>query len=156
MRKKRTPGGRHGRRSSTTWATDGPQYRFELEYRAQCLPQVRSMVCRWLHERGLDTLAPDAALIATELCSNLRHTPGPGGRVRLCHLPGGLHLAVRDRSTVLPVGPPTTAPCMTATSGRGLYVAAASADKFEIEPLGTGGKVVWGELYTDSPARAER
>ncbi|MBQ1122218.1 ATP-binding protein [Streptomyces sp. B15] len=137
------------------WATDGPEYLFELEYQAQCLPQVRSLVCKWLHARGLDVLAMDAALIATELCSNLRHTPDRWGEVSLRHLPGGLRLAVRDRSTVLPVVP-ATAPCVTATGGRGLYVAAASADKFEIEPLSAGGKIIWGELFANASARAER
>ncbi|GAA2626365.1 ATP-binding protein [Streptomyces axinellae] len=140
--------------AAPTWAAEGPEYRFEAEYQTQHLPQLRWLVRSWIHQRGLDILAPDVALIATELCSNLRHVPDRYGEVELRALDAGLRLSVRDRSEALPVVP-SAPPCVTATSGRGLLVAALTADRFQIEAV-AGGNVIWAEVRAPSEKGAVR
>jgi len=95
---------------------------------------------------GLDTFAPAACLVVSELVTN--STVHAGTDIALsvasCHeaCPGAVRLAVRDNSADLPqqqdadLGP----------HGRGLIIVAGFCRAFGVLPTAQGGKVVWAVI----------
>ncbi|MBM7440344.1 SpoIIE family protein phosphatase [Streptomyces sp. HB132] len=111
----------------------------------QGLSDARSIVRQALNEWGLAALADDAELVTGELLVNvLLHTEG-GAVLTLEVLPEPvrrIRLSVQDRSSVWPR---RRAPGETSTSGRGLLLLDAVADRWGVEPRGEG-KAVWCEI----------
>ncbi|MFD3611051.1 SpoIIE family protein phosphatase [Streptomyces atroolivaceus] len=111
----------------------------------QGLSEARSIVRQALTEWDLAGLADDAELVTGELLVNvLLHTEG-GAVLTLEVLPEPvrrIRLSVQDRSSVWPR---RRTPGETSTSGRGLLLLDAVAERWGIEPRGEG-KAVWCEI----------
>ncbi|MFD6279421.1 SpoIIE family protein phosphatase [Streptomyces sp. NPDC060209] len=111
----------------------------------QGLSEARSIVRQALTDWGLAGLADDAELVTGELLVNvLLHTEG-GAVLTLEVLPEPvrhIRLSVQDRSSVWPR---RRTPGETSTSGRGLLLLDAVAERWGIEPRGEG-KAVWCEI----------
>ncbi|WP_329042530.1 SpoIIE family protein phosphatase [Streptomyces sp. NBC_00178] len=109
------------------------------------LSEARSIVRQALADWGLAVLADDAVLVTGELLVNvLLHTEG-GAVLTLEVLPEPvrrIRLSVQDRSSVWPR---RRAPGETSTTGRGLLLLDAVAERWGIEPRGEG-KAVWCEI----------
>ncbi|MFF4243312.1 SpoIIE family protein phosphatase [Streptomyces sp. NPDC001822] len=109
------------------------------------LSEARSIVRQALADWGLASLADDAVLVTGELLVNvLLHTEG-GAVLTLEVLPEPvrrIRLSVQDRSSVWPR---RRAPGETSTTGRGLLLLDAVAERWGIEPRGEG-KAVWCEI----------
>ncbi|MFC8225319.1 SpoIIE family protein phosphatase [Streptomyces sp. NPDC057287] len=111
----------------------------------QGLSEARSIVRQALTDWDLAGLADDAELVTGELLVNvLLHTEG-GAVLTLEVLPEPvrrIRLSVQDRSSVWPR---RRTPGETSTSGRGLLLLDAVAERWGIEPRGEG-KAVWCEI----------
>ncbi|MEU2680781.1 SpoIIE family protein phosphatase [Streptomyces sp. NPDC007107] len=111
----------------------------------QGLSEARSIVRQALADWDLAGLADDAELVTGELLVNvLLHTEG-GAVLTLEVLPEPvrrIRLSVQDRSSVWPR---RRTPGETSTSGRGLLLLDAVAERWGIEPRGEG-KAVWCEI----------
>ncbi|MER5554782.1 SpoIIE family protein phosphatase [Streptomyces sp. NPDC002793] len=111
----------------------------------QGLSEARTIVRQALTDWDLAGLADDAVLITGELLVNvLLHTEG-GAVLTLEVLPEPVRrvrLSVQDRSSVWPR---RRTPGETSTSGRGLLLLDAVAERWGIEPRGEG-KAVWCEI----------
>ncbi|MFC5171099.1 SpoIIE family protein phosphatase [Streptomyces mutomycini] len=111
----------------------------------QGLSEARSIVRQALRDWGLAVLADDAELVTGELLVNvLLHTEG-GAVLTLEVLPEPvrrIRLSVQDRSSVWPR---RREPGETSTSGRGLLLLDAVAERWGVEPRGEG-KAVWCEI----------
>ncbi|MFJ6852825.1 SpoIIE family protein phosphatase [Streptomyces sp. NPDC091271] len=111
----------------------------------QGLSEARSIVRQALTDWELAGLADDAELVTGELLVNvLLHTEG-GAVLTLEVLPEPVRrvrLSVQDRSSVWPR---RRTPGETSTSGRGLLLLDAVAERWGIEPRGEG-KAVWCEI----------
>ncbi|MEU0300718.1 SpoIIE family protein phosphatase [Streptomyces sp. NPDC006175] len=111
----------------------------------QGLSEARSIVRQALTDWELAGLADDAELVTGELLVNvLLHTEG-GAVLTLEVLPEPvrrIRLSVQDRSSVWPR---RRTPGETSTSGRGLLLLDAVAERWGIEPRGEG-KAVWCEI----------
>lgn len=111
----------------------------------QGLSEARSIVRQALRDWGLAGLADDAELVTGELLVNvLLHTEG-GAVLTLEVLPEPvrrIRLSVQDRSSVWPR---RREPGETSTSGRGLLLLDAIAERWGVEPRGEG-KAVWCEI----------
>lgn len=111
----------------------------------QGLSEARSIVRQALQDWDLSGLADDAVLVTGELLVNvLLHTEG-GAVLTLEVLPEPVRrvrLSVQDRSSVWPR---RRTPGETSTSGRGLLLLDAVAQRWGIEPRGEG-KAVWCEI----------
>ncbi|MFE5243644.1 MULTISPECIES: SpoIIE family protein phosphatase [unclassified Streptomyces] len=111
----------------------------------QGLSEARSIVRQALKDWDLAGLADDAELVTGELLVNvLLHTEG-GAVLTLEVLPEPvrrIRLSVQDRSSVWPR---RRTPGETSTSGRGLLLLDAVAERWGIEPRGEG-KAVWCEI----------
>ncbi|MFF5724999.1 SpoIIE family protein phosphatase [[Kitasatospora] papulosa] len=111
----------------------------------QGLSEARSIVRQALTDWDLAGLADDAELVTGELLVNvLLHTEG-GAVMTLEVLPEPvrrIRLSVQDRSSVWPR---RRTPGETSTSGRGLLLLDAVAERWSIEPRGEG-KAVWCEI----------
>ncbi|KWX02408.1 ATP-binding protein [Carbonactinospora thermoautotrophica] len=106
---------------------------------------VREQVSRW----GLAALTDTAAVVVSELVTNLvRHAHAPGW-LRVAYVNGVLRIEVFDPD------PHTPQPCdadLDDEAGRGLALVATLAAEFGWEPR-DGGKVVYAELHhSDVPA----
>ncbi len=82
------------------------------------------------------------AILTTEVVTNAVLHAGTGFLVRATELPGGIRVAVTDRSTSPPVmqdyGP-------NSPTGRGLHIVDAMADRWGVDPTDSG-KTVWFEV----------
>ncbi|MFI2780354.1 ATP-binding SpoIIE family protein phosphatase [Streptomyces sp. ALB3] len=111
----------------------------------QGLSEARSIVRQALRDWGFAGLADDAELVTGELLVNvLLHTEG-GAVLTLEVLPEPvrrIRLSVQDRSSVWPR---RRTPGETSTSGRGLLLLDAVAERWGVEPRGEG-KAVWCEI----------
>ncbi|MEV0011462.1 SpoIIE family protein phosphatase [Streptomyces sp. NPDC047973] len=111
----------------------------------QGLSEARSIVRQALADWDLAALADDAELVTGELLVNvLLHTEG-GAVLTLEVLPEPvrrIRLSVQDRSSAWPR---RRTPGETSTSGRGLLLLDAVAERWGIEPRGEG-KAVWCEI----------
>ncbi|MCX9193447.1 hypothetical protein C3Y87_19010 [Carbonactinospora thermoautotrophica] len=106
---------------------------------------VREHLARW----GLTALADTAALLVSELVTNLvRHAQAPGW-LRVAYVDSVLRIEVFDPS---PYAPQEQAPAWDDEAGRGLAIVTELAAEFGWEPR-DGGKVVYAELHhSDVPA----
>ncbi|MCX4416385.1 SpoIIE family protein phosphatase [[Kitasatospora] papulosa] len=115
----------------------------------QGLSEARAIVRQALTDWGLAGLADDAETVTGELLVNvLLHTEG-GAVLTLEVLPEPvrrIRLSVQDRSSVWPR---RRTPGETSTSGRGLLLLDAVAERWGIEPRGEG-KAVWCEIGPDA------
>ncbi|MER6551174.1 MULTISPECIES: SpoIIE family protein phosphatase [Streptomyces] len=115
----------------------------------QGLSEARAIVRQALTDWGLAGLADDAETVTGELLVNvLLHTEG-GAVLTLEVLPEPVRrvrLSVQDRSSVWPR---RRTPGETSTSGRGLLLLDAVAERWGIEPRGEG-KAVWCEIGPDA------
>jgi anti-sigma regulatory factor (Ser/Thr protein kinase) len=108
---------------------------------------ARRFVVERLREWGAESLADDAAVLVSELVSNVVAHAGTDAQVEAILDDGRLHVVVSDGSASLPEptapiplgGPPE------ALHGRGLRILGALADSWAIEPT-SDGKRVWFEL----------
>ncbi|MGO4596056.1 MEDS domain-containing protein [Terrabacter sp. 2RAF25] len=108
----------------------------------ESVPAARHFVVDVLRSWGHADLAPDAALIVSELATNaLRHAASPF-RAVVDRRRGGLRVGVEDA---------TEAPLQRReitiddVSGRGAHIVEALSERWGSSPL-PGGKVVWAEL----------
>lgn len=94
--------------------------------------------------------ADDVALVVTELATNavLHACTRYVVEVRLSDLM--VSVAVADGSDVRPVHPSTAgppgAPPPSLAGGRGLFIVDAISSRWGVDPLTSGGKVVWSEI----------
>lgn len=88
-----------------------------------------------------------AALLTSELVTNAVLHGRTGAVLRVENPPPLIRVSVFDGNPDLP--PLGESPSLDATSGRGLHIVAALADRWGVEPR-DGGKAVWFEL--DMPA----
>lgn len=116
---------------------------------------ARRFVVDRLREWGAEGLADDAAVLVSELVSNVVAHAGTDARVEATLDDGRLHVAVSDGSAELPVPLahfPHDGP-LEGLHGRGLRILGALADSWAIEPT-SDGKRVWFELGgVGSPSR---
>ncbi|PJN41906.1 protein phosphatase [Streptomyces sp. CB02959] len=116
--------------------------------------EVRSAVRRTLDQWRAGAVTHDVEVAASELIANaLTHTES-GALVSVELLPGSpcrIRLEVEDRSSQWPR---RRRPGETATSGRGLLLVEALADRWGAEPRGSG-KALWCEFVVpdDPPGR---
>lgn len=96
-----------------------------------------------LERAGADHLAPDAALLVSELVTNVLLHARSDARVRLSVRSGTLLVEVEDESPVLPQ---PQAPAQSSPTGRGLALVEGLANAWGAVPNGDGGKVIWFEL----------
>ncbi|MCZ2524730.1 hypothetical protein GQS52_12400 [Streptomyces sp. SCUT-3] len=136
------PGG--GPRPAGSRTGAGRECRLQFSYHPRRLPHLRGMVEASLGCWGLEALAHDSTLIATELCSNVRHTPGRQGELALREVPGGVRIEVRDGCPTLPAFP-LEPPDLFQEGGRGLFLVATQATRIGAA-LRRGGKAVWAEV----------
>lgn len=126
-----------------------PLTRFRLEYSPPSLSQVRQAVSAHLRGWGLDALVNDGALIASELCGNVRHAGDDRFELTIWRTARGVRFEVRDHSPVLPLMP-TQPPGLFDGVGRGLFLVATQASRSGVTAL-SGGKVMWAELWVENP-----
>ncbi|MET8247874.1 ATP-binding protein [Streptomyces sp. NPDC005202] len=123
-----------------------PLRRRQLHPYPQNIPRARRRVAQLAVDWGHPGTADDAALLASELCTNaLLHGCLRDGlfRVETSLTGNALRIAVTD-----PKGerlPETRPPATDDQFGRGLLIVRALADRWAVEKL-TVGKTVWAEL----------
>jgi anti-sigma regulatory factor (Ser/Thr protein kinase) len=96
-----------------------------------------------LHAWGDNALLDDAALIVTELATNAVLHASSGFTVDVSSSPHAVRVAVHDAS---PARPERRDASPVATSGRGLGIVAALANRWDVESVDAG-KTVWAELH---------
>ena len=121
-----------------------PDAEVTLPSTAASVPTARRFVESVLLGWGLDRLSWDAAMIVSELTSNVAlHAGGRAFTVRVSSRPdGSVRLEVSDGSVRLPQ---QRTHSTTATTGRGLRIVSDLADDWGAV-AGVGGKTVWVEL----------
>ncbi|MFD7379664.1 ATP-binding protein [Streptomyces mirabilis] len=133
---------------ATTHSTPG-QLEMDLAVTPHAVSNVRTIVVAHLRLWGLTDLTDRAALVMSELLTNvLDHArPLPGTRTASAHItltrvPDGLFLCVRDHDP----NPPRDAHAATDDEhGRGLLLVMDSADDYGVSPT-SGGKDVWATI----------
>ncbi|MFB7632990.1 SpoIIE family protein phosphatase [Streptomyces sp. NPDC056149] len=133
-------------RSAVRGATATPRLRLHVHQADPAgTAEVRSAVRRTLDQWRAGAVTHDVEVAASELIANaLTHTES-GALVSLELLPGAprrIRLEVEDRSSQWPR---RRRPGETATSGRGLLLVEALADRWGAEPRGSG-KALWCEF----------
>ena len=125
-----------------------PDAEVTLPSASASVPTARRFVESVLLGWGQDRLSWDAAMIVSELTSNVAlHAGGAAFTVRVVSRPdGSVRLEVSDGSPRLPQQRTHSA---TATTGRGLRIVSDLSDDWGAT-AGVGGKTVWVEL--GSPA----
>lgn len=111
--------------------------------------EARQMVRQACQQWNLDHLAPDAALILSELVSNTIQHTGDGGVATASSRPGYLKLRVTDSDPrpLTPIGP--TFPSNLAPGGRGLIMIDRIGSRWGYRiHHGGDAKVVWTTLPT--------
>lgn len=143
-----------GARTSRHRLPAGDEVTIVLDQDLGAVARVRSFVVAHLARRGMDELADDAQLIASELVTNALLHVGPPAEVVLRVSPPRARLEVRDRSRVPPVRSRRDIDVMT---GRGLHLVEGLAHDWGVALLPTG-KAVWAELEAgrEYAAQAER
>lgn len=127
-------------------------FRRELTYSPDQLAPLRMLVRARLRVWNLEALVPNAWVIVTELCSNVRHTGDPRYELTMRPLDAGVRIEVRDGSTSLPVIP-TSPPALEEGNGRGLLLVRSHATRVGVAPT-EDGKVMWAELVIDVSPQA--
>lgn len=128
------------------------RYRIPLTVTAEVPRLARRTVRAYLVLWQLRDLVDAAELAVTELIGNVvKHVPDRRCVLSVEWRPGGVRVAVSDRSPVLPAPPRAAGPYEE--SGRGLALVALITDAWGVLPdADGGGKTVWFELGTDGVA----
>ncbi|HET6875093.1 MAG TPA: ATP-binding protein [Acidimicrobiales bacterium] len=115
----------------------------------ESVPHARRLVAE-----ALDGDAPvdDAVLVATELVTNAVLHGSPPVELRVRRNGPRVRIEVEDASASQPVRALGDPGAMT---GRGLAVVEALSSSWGVDPLASGGKVVWAELGGDPRPGAE-
>jgi anti-sigma regulatory factor (Ser/Thr protein kinase) len=93
-----------------------------------------------------DSVRHDAELLVSEIVTNAVRHGRPNITLRLTLHPPGIGVAVHDFGPGIPTAP-TGEPDLTSEGGRGLFIVAALASDWGIEPAISGtGKTVWFRL----------
>lgn len=133
-----------------------PELVIQLRADPEQFSDVRRAVAAHLRSWGHPALVDAAQLCVTEILANVhRHVAVPECEVRLwvpAEESGAVQVSVADRSPVLPV--PCAEPDWEAESGRGMFLIAATADRWGTSPT-RGGKLVWVRLAGTGPRSAE-
>uniref|UniRef100_UPI003F496BDA ATP-binding protein n=1 Tax=Streptomyces chartreusis TaxID=1969 RepID=UPI003F496BDA len=125
----------------------------DLDVTPRSVRPVRTMAMAQLGLWGLDGLADATELAVSELLTNVfQHTaPNRDGRRPVCitltRVPDGVALCVHDAD---PNPPRALAASSKDTSGRGLQLVQALADKFGVAPSPDGGKDVWATFVQEA------
>jgi anti-sigma regulatory factor (Ser/Thr protein kinase) len=112
----------------------------------QSARRARRHVTALLEALGLPALADTAALLVSEVVTNVLLHARSEASLRVCARPGALRVEVCD-SSALPVQRRLRA--AEAATGRGLVLLDALAERWGTETR-RGGKVVWFELALDA------
>lgn len=119
---------------------------------ADAVPAARRFARATTARVGLADLADTAELVASELVTNaLLHGREPV-RLTVVGHDSGVRIEVQDGSRDIPVRPRAGAEGMT---GRGLALVDAVSQLWGVDPVDSGGKVVWAEITVDSAAAEE-
>jgi anti-sigma regulatory factor (Ser/Thr protein kinase) len=109
---------------------------------------TRRFVAGALRRLDLEDLADTAALVVSELATNVVLHTGSAFTVAVSPTPDGVRLSVHDRSTMVPEARDITPESST---GRGLLLVDALAADWGMELAGDGaGKVVWAEVRAEA------
>lgn len=147
------------------------EHRVRFVAEPESVPVARRFVTDSVLGSGLTGLAEDAAVLVTELSSNAALHSGSryfdvvvqasprAVRIGVVDEGHGAHVAPR-RSPLATLEPdddldPLTALASEATTGRGLVIVSAVADRWGIHQTAAG-KIVWGELSTEGRDAADR
>ncbi|MDK9496588.1 ATP-binding protein [Streptomyces katrae] len=113
---------------------------------ARCVPHARAELRRALTDWGLSELEEDALLVASELITNaVRHAATPRDReieIRYIRQPSGVRIEVHDAGAGRPE---VRVPDLHSDGGRGLFLVAATADRWAVGERGGPGKRIWAE-----------
>lgn len=123
-------------------------FRQELAYSPHQLVGIRMLVRAQLRIWNREAFVPDAWIIVTELCSNVRHAGEPHFELTMRPLEDGVRIEVRDHSTSLP-RIPSSPPGLYEGNGRGLFLVGAHATRAGAIPA-EDGKIMWAELTTNA------
>ncbi|WP_323188273.1 ATP-binding protein [Streptomyces sp. NBC_00249] len=111
------------------------------------MPLARAELRKALAGWGLSALEDDALVVASELVTNaVRHAAAPRDReieTRYVRLVNGVRVEVHDVNSARPV---MGAADRDGDGGRGLYLVAALADRWDVGGRVGPGKRVWAEL----------
>ena len=121
-------------------------HRFEPSVHAP--REARHFVADTLEAWGCRSLVDDAALIVTELATNAVVHAQTEFIVTLTRARGAVRISVEDSSYVAPT---IAMASRGSTSGRGLTLVAAVANRWGVGSVGSG-KVVWAELSSEGAA----
>lgn len=111
----------------------------------ESVPAARHFVVDVLRAWGHADLAPDAALIISELATNALHHAASPFRAVVDRRRGGLRVGVEDATKTALQRREIT---IDDVSGRGVHIVEALSERWGSSPL-PGGKVVWAELLLD-------
>ncbi|MFJ7072933.1 ATP-binding protein [Streptomyces sp. NPDC098781] len=126
-----------------------PQYRLRLTVGEHSARHIRTIARSLLDQWGMRELTDAVELGVTELVANVvRHVPDRRCEVLISRRTGGVRVEVTDGCGQLPVFPGQSGP--EDEGGRGLVLVDAVADKWGVDPVSRGGKVVWFESWCGS------
>ncbi|MBQ0993519.1 ATP-binding protein [Micromonospora sp. PSH03] len=109
---------------------------------------ARGLVARQCHAWGLDAVADQAMVIASELVSNAVQHAGTDMDITVSAVAGSLRISVRDREGDTPDSTTPALPRQVTEGGRGLPIIAALTTHWGFFAFGDG-KTVWAAI--DSP-----
>ncbi|RKN47668.1 ATP-binding protein [Micromonospora endolithica] len=116
-----------------------------LPAHAQSPAAARRLVARQCREWGMDAVADQAMVIASELISNAVQHAGTEMDITVAEVAGSLRISVRDRGGDTPHSTAPTLPGQVSEGGRGLPIIAALTTKWGFFAFGDG-KTVWAEI----------
>ena len=118
----------------------------------RAVAQARRFVTARLAASGLEELSEAAALITTELVTNVLVHTGSSPTLRMSITAGSVRIEVEDGCPVLPV-PGILDP--TGGCGRGLVLVEQFTQRWGVERVPDTGKIVWFELVAGVAALVE-
>ncbi|MGW6908222.1 ATP-binding protein [Streptomyces sp. NPDC054940] len=125
------------------------QYRMRLTVGTHSARHIRTIARSLLDEWGMRDLTDAVELGVTELVANVvRHVPDRRCEVLMQRQTRGVRVEVADGFGQLPAFPEQSGP--DDEGGRGLVLLDAVSDKWGVDPVPRGGKVVWFETWCGS------